>query len=698
MEESGAPRYRTRPAAIYDRKRAGAACSVCRARKTRCNGERPVCGYCRVTGGDCRYPELDATRLDQGSLEILTRIGQLEASLKAHMTDAVAAELRVRGAAPAAGIASTGASVSPVSAGRPTEAAASRPGPGATVSLTDVPPSADVLAHASEMSLEAVLKWPIFAALVPHLAADLHTPTAEVLAQDGPIATVTEHDIALALQSLSPAALDRLVDNFLANNNIKHPVLDSNALRGYVCAFNATGPQWDSQTCLILLVCAVSSVSTSLDEEQEPGLSKSAEQLTRAEAYFQAAQRRIGMVYHETSILAGQCAFMTGVYLCSTYQIVAGWKAFVHASNQCLAWLRSNGRLQQRKEGHAGQTGVYTVAQGSQTAITSEVRSELCLPGSGLDRFDYPNMYPSPPIGYHLGADPVPVVGGSPPMGTTPLTRSGDHHRHHHKDRHNVEIGWLYYLAEIATKRIRANVWTESYASTALPAAVSNADAGWILQLDKRVREFDWQLREWYEALPQQIRFPANNTQPTGDITRYILRHHMLDIQEDVRFPAIQAILGTAAVSSLSSSSSSSSSSSGLVPLRELSPTLVRLARELLVTAMHRIQAARECFFHRHHGQWFGIRCLGRNALQLLGVACRCHQDVQGDEGIALEKQFLPQGWDQAIHLASSFLAYWSDDTPMLHHRSLAAASGDQAGHYMSKVSPKNLGTPLASQ
>ena len=78
-------------------------------------------------------------------------------------------------------------------------------------------------------------------------------------------------------------------------------------------------------------------------------MSKSKDRLTIAEAYFQASQRRLGMLYHENSILAGQCTFLTGVYLCSTNQILAGWKSFVHASNQILAWLRSNDRLQQEE-------------------------------------------------------------------------------------------------------------------------------------------------------------------------------------------------------------------------------------------------------------------------------------------------------------------------------------------------------------
>lgn len=49
------------------------------------------------------------------------------------------------------------------------------------------------------------------------------------------------------------------------------------------------------------------------------------------------------MLYHENSLTAIQCSFLTGVYNMLTFQILAGWKCFVHASNQCLAWLLSRG-------------------------------------------------------------------------------------------------------------------------------------------------------------------------------------------------------------------------------------------------------------------------------------------------------------------------------------------------------------------
>ena len=94
-----------------------------------------------------------------------------------------------------------------------------------------------------------------------------------------------------------------------------------------------------------LLVCAVSQLSGAFEDESVPGLSKVEANLSAAEAYFQASQRRIGMLYHENSLAAIQCAFLTGVYLMSTMQILAAYKCFVQASTQCLMYLSSRGWL-----------------------------------------------------------------------------------------------------------------------------------------------------------------------------------------------------------------------------------------------------------------------------------------------------------------------------------------------------------------
>lgn len=62
-----------------------------------------------------------------------------------------------------------------------------------------------------------------------------------------------------------------------------------------------------------------------------------------AEAYFQASQRRIGMLYHENTLVAAQCSFLTAVYLMSRLEVLAAWKSFVQASSQCLGWMKSQG-------------------------------------------------------------------------------------------------------------------------------------------------------------------------------------------------------------------------------------------------------------------------------------------------------------------------------------------------------------------
>jgi hypothetical protein len=111
------------------------------------------------------------------------------------------------------------------------------------------------------------------------------------------------------------------------------------------CSLEAVSVAKHTDTKSQLIVCAVSSLNCSLGEELEPGPSKTTAKLASAESYFLASQRRIGMLYHQNSLVAAQCTFLTAVYLMQTMQILAAWKCVVQASSQCLAWLTSQGRL-----------------------------------------------------------------------------------------------------------------------------------------------------------------------------------------------------------------------------------------------------------------------------------------------------------------------------------------------------------------
>jgi hypothetical protein len=46
----------------YPRRRALQACQICRARKTKCDNERPTCGSCEALGVDCSYNDAPASK------------------------------------------------------------------------------------------------------------------------------------------------------------------------------------------------------------------------------------------------------------------------------------------------------------------------------------------------------------------------------------------------------------------------------------------------------------------------------------------------------------------------------------------------------------------------------------------------------------------------------------------------------------
>jgi hypothetical protein len=97
-----------------------------------------------------------------------------------------------------------------------------------------------------------------------------------------------------------------------------------------------------------LLVCAVGAISRPMKDVAVDGGPSASDRLAQADVYFQASQRRMGMLLHENSLLATQCSFLTGVYLMSTMRILAAWKSFAQASTQLQGYLMSTGRTEQR--------------------------------------------------------------------------------------------------------------------------------------------------------------------------------------------------------------------------------------------------------------------------------------------------------------------------------------------------------------
>ncbi|KAJ4361960.1 hypothetical protein N0V83_010901 [Neocucurbitaria cava] len=58
------------------------ACDICRARKTRCDEDRPRCGYCRTMNLECTYQTPRATKKDQSMAVAINAIRRLESKIE----------------------------------------------------------------------------------------------------------------------------------------------------------------------------------------------------------------------------------------------------------------------------------------------------------------------------------------------------------------------------------------------------------------------------------------------------------------------------------------------------------------------------------------------------------------------------------------------------------------------------------------
>lgn len=179
----------SREFASYARRRAATACFVCRARKTKCDNQRPLCGFCKATGGSCGYPDdgpSDHSKLDRGSLAILQRLGEMERNITALL---VRNESTDEGATKQLGPQQQGSSADQPLSYTPDVTMTDESQLG-----SDRPPAADVVTRSSEMRVESLLRWPVF---------DIHdhpSLTASLGHEDGHLLTVGEKDSSISIQ------------------------------------------------------------------------------------------------------------------------------------------------------------------------------------------------------------------------------------------------------------------------------------------------------------------------------------------------------------------------------------------------------------------------------------------------------------------------------------------------------------------
>lgn len=121
----------------------------------------------------------------------------------------------------------------------------------------------------------------------------------------------------------------------------------------------------------------------------------------------------------------------------------------------------------------------YLLMLGSETSV------EIRFPSSGLNKLNYTNHFPPPP----LAATAEEMYRAHTEL-ETDVSANGAHFAW---ARSELEHGWYYYLADIAARRILQRVITSFYETS--ESAWLDASIQSILQT---AEELDRQLREWF--------------------------------------------------------------------------------------------------------------------------------------------------------------------------------------------------------
>ncbi|KAI9930957.1 hypothetical protein ASPWEDRAFT_178829 [Aspergillus wentii DTO 134E9] len=526
---------RKRPAprgtAAYPRRRAVKACETCRSRRTRCDNKKPSCSFCEKVGAKCVTGPTDFSSFDPASLVIIERLDRIEQFLRSEPSDESTAKESTR---------------------------KEQDSPANIDSPVSNPPNGPDF---STFTIETVLSWPVFQNRFDSRLDLKALLNHEVL--DAPSAIVNSPIENFLAKDLEPGAYTRLLNTFLKHVHPANPILDVSLLCQYVQQACINGIQWDAPSCLVLLVCALGSIAEAFHSQHQSNsmFSRNSSSFIMARSYFEASQKRIGLLLSRNGILEAQCFFYSGVYLMTLQQPMAAWRFFVQAAaiSQGFDFPRKyqqseNKGLTGARHDRVSQESVYWTCLKSEL----EVRMELSLPGFGLQDLSYPTSFPSPPL-ENLEED--------------------------------AARAWYYYLAEIALRRL---------ANRVLYNLFQNQEEGRFPRISLMVDSviaFEKQAADWMTSLPPM--FSLATPEAEDDVLKFVLRGHLLDCYEWMYFPFMLEAIN----------------------YNRRDPLLDEYTTKGLAMSVERIHKNKPGFYHRHHGAWLMLRSCTRSALILLAAS-----------------------------------------------------------------------------
>ena len=502
----------SRPAAqriSYTRQRAIKACQLCRARRIKCDNRKPACSSCEKVGANC-ITDAEEVALDIGSTKILERIDSLEAFLKTVL---------------------------------PTRTAATETSPA-------IGPDNQL-----RVTTEEVLSWTVFQGRYES-RRDL-----KVLLNSGAslasVASPVSIDSSFLSGDVEQGSPQRMLDSFLQSIHVKNPMLDESKIRQAVHHMSLEGPSWSAECCLALVVCALGSIASSFDTN--PGSSQ--RQLsTVSDSYFNAAQKRLGMIIGSGGVLEAQCFFYSGVYLMSKLQPLKAWRLFCQALACCQDFSCADpsyqdhlSRVPTGSRSLPAEECVYWSCWKSEL----ELRKLLGLPDFAFNDLSYPLLFPTPPEFV----------------------------------QNQQATSWYFYLSEISLRRLEHRIRGE------ITDALGAIESSSTTELERTTLAAEDLAEGWTRSLP--VAMDLQTPQCEDDVLKFILRGHLLDLWEVVYWPWLDIFFNKT--------------------LR--TPTVSFYVVKAFQVAIDRIRINKPGFHHRHHGTWLMLQSCTRSALILLAAA-----------------------------------------------------------------------------
>lgn len=519
------------------------------------DNERPTCGFCRLLGAACIYPDKGASTFDPASLCILDRLAVIESSLR--NIDRV---------------------VSTHSA-HPTTRSTPGDYPSAELLAGNSSPSwtSKSFLSSSRVNTDSVLAWPVFQKALSEV------PKWTFLDQHGEIVSShlrvssprqlnpgpanSQQQLGLLHFSIDWESLQPFLDQYFRRANNKNPVLDRLDVQQLYEIICERGPAWDCSTCLVLIVCALGVLApdwtyrkpetTALAAQSLPRVPGALKELRMADRFYQAARELLGLALITSDLRSIQCLCLAGIYHMYRLDCVTAIRMFHVAGNALQTFLSTMetemASALERDEIDAMQRLLWTCAKSER-----ELLAEVPIGTLAITHFKQFERYPQPPQ--------------TPSFGNTE-----DNWQSVQED------SWYYYLAEIALRRIADDI-----IGTLYPAEQERDyhGAGYPIEdLIPIAQEFVRQLEGWHQSLPGPISFPLSPEELQSEV-RYFSRSRYFLVSEMLHRPFLCYVIhnSTATVNT---------------EVLAFANKGLCFARDYLLASNHG---------HRHHGKWLQLR------------------------------------------------------------------------------------------